>query len=336
MAAQPKKKTRVSTRKPSANKNKATEDENVRLLKLITKHKRTVKNLESQVSDLKLVKESRDALLTEVDTLSENKKQLSIFVSQNSSKQEAFKKILAELNKQKKEIDTYIEKQRPKKDTLKSELLDLESRKEAVNQDIENLKASSSEIQSAISDLHLEKEEVKKLICELNDEYGLYPRDMKNVSRDSKRQLKTYSLLAGASGGVSLVLAMLLIRLLTVSNPFVERMMSFFNDQPNFQFYSMLTMTLAIIAVFAFLITLSLNLTRKFVSHYINVRNRLTTLRVADFLLARLERTESKSKSGKGDQNQEFSNLVNKYIPMIMDFSNSPLNGKASKQKAKA
>ena len=112
--------------------------------------------------------------------------------------------------------------------------------------------------------------------------------------------------------------------------------MGFFSDQPYLQFYSMLTITLAVIIVFAFLIILSLKLTRDFVSQYINVRNRLTTLRVADFLLARLENsTESKDKSGKEYLSKELSTLVNKYIPMIMDFGNAQFNGEASKPKVK-
>jgi len=322
MPTKTKKKNSASVKRPSVGMRKSSEDARIKLSKLVEKHKKTIQNLKSEISEQKSLAKSRDAIKAEVESLSETKEHLKVYVSQNSSKEKAFNKIIEDLTIQKSELDKYIDKTTPKKKALESELHELEKQKQQNLAELETFNSESIEVQSLISDLQQTKVGVESEIKELDSQYALYPRDMKNMSRDSKTQLKGYARLAGMSASATLLLTTFMLLSLFVTNPFVDQMTILFVDQPSLQFYSMLAITLVTIGAFSFLIYLFLNLTRSFVSQYINIRNRLTTLRVTDFLLTRMETSNGQSKT-KGDKNSELTDLANKYIPEIMRFDNS-------------
>ena len=109
------------------------------------------------------------------------------------------------------------------------------------------------------------------------------------MSLDSITQLKKYSWSAVASIIGAVTLMVILLCILTKSNPFSEKLLKFFYNEPNLRFYSILTIRISISAAFIFLIIIFLNLARGFVSQYIKARNRLTALRVTDFLIGRIQ-----------------------------------------------
>ena len=95
------------------------------------------------------------------------------------------------------------------------------------------------------------------------------------------------------------------------------------------RFYSILIIRITVSATFIFFIIVFLNLSRGFVSQYIKARNRLTALRVVDFLIGRVQ---SKRNTGINEEERlkielerikEQVELLNKHIPKIMDLGNS-------------
>ena len=306
MATKAKKKTSVSVKRPAISSKKAAEDQSIKLSKQVEKHKKTIQGLKSQIKEQEALTNSRDELKTEVDSLSQTKSQLEVYISQNSSKEKAFDKIIKAQTSQKNELDKYLEKAGPKKKSIQAELHELEKEKQSNLNEIENYTSESGNIQAKIEGLQQSKEEVEGKIKELESEYALYPKDMKNMSRDAKNQLKSYARLALASITLTLLLTTVMFVFLfgriQMETPFADQV---------------LILIIASIGVFSFLIYHFLKLSKGFISQYISIRNRLTTLRVTDFLMSRLE-NEKPSKSKK----DERADLANTYISEIMRFEN--------------
>ncbi|MCP4459524.1 MAG: hypothetical protein GY816_16105 [Cytophagales bacterium] len=315
MPTKTKRKTTIKAKRPPVNTKKTVLDEKIKLSNQVEKHKNTIQTLKSQVSEQNKLIKSIDFAKSEIASLSETKEHLKVYISQNSSKEKASNKILKDLTTQKNELDTYIEKVGPKMKTFKGELHELEKQKQGSLAELESINSDTAKIQSEISNLEEMRKGVDQDIKEFETQYALYPRDMKNMFRDAKTQLKSYGALAGVSAGVTLFLMAFVLVSVFIGNPMIDQMVVIFSDQPNLQFYSMLTITIATIGAFSFLIYLFLNLTKNFVSQYINIRNRITTLRVTDYLVTRFEQT-------KKDKNEQ-SNVANKYIQEIMRFGNS-------------
>jgi len=184
-------------------------------------------------------------------------------------------------------------------------------------------------LKSEINNLKTEKKSLEESTKELREKYGLYSKDMKDMSIDSRSQLRKYSWTAILSMAISIFLMLWLLDIVLNENPFSTKLMAFFYNQPNFRFYSILTIRISISAIFIFLIIIFLNLSRGFISQYIKARNRLTALRVTDFLLERIQikegtqDTESDLIELQTERIKEQVQLLNTHLPKLMDLGSS-------------
>jgi peptidoglycan hydrolase CwlO-like protein len=300
--------------------------------------KAEVSRLESKISDLTELTAQRDSILTEVGTLNESKVELEEFIATNNTQKQTLTTEIGTLTGQKTELDTYIQTNTPTKETLTNDLVTLQTQKANLKGEIEELESNKSNTESEIDKINHEKSKLDDLIIELRDKFGLYSKDMRDMSLDSITQLKKYSWSAVAAIIGAVALMIILLCILTTSNPFSEKLLKFFYHEPNLRFYSILTIRISISAAFIFLIIIFLNLARGFVSQYIKARNRLTALRVTDFLIGRIQ---SKKNTVTTDEDKlkveierikEQVTLLNTHIPKIMDLGNSSFD-KDSKTK---
>jgi predicted nucleic acid-binding Zn-ribbon protein len=309
-----------------------------RLNRLIREKHQKINELESKVSDLKQLEFERNNLKIEAEELASNKSELETFINNNVGKKKTLSEQIELLTTQKNQIDSYIETNNPTKQNLSNEIQTLKTEKDSLKNEIEVLKSDKLTTESEITKINQEKSRLDDLIAELRDKFGLYSKDMRDMSLDSITQLKKYSWSAVASISLAIILMVILLKILTKSDPFSERLLKFFYHEPNLRFYSILTIRISISAAFIFLIIIFLNLSRGFVSQYIKARNRLTALRVADFLIARIQSkkntgaTEEQKLKIEFERIKEQVELLNTHIPKIMDLGSSSFD-KVSKTK---
>lgn len=177
--------------------------------------------------------------------------------------------------------------------------------------------------------LKAEKSRLEDFMIELRDKYGLYSKDMAEMSKDSITQLTTYAASAFMSLLATITLMIILASFLIHSNPLTKELLEFYPNDPYLRFFTILTVRLSISIVFIFLIIIFLNLTRSFVSQYIKSRNRLSALRMADFLIGKIniivkdEEHEDDILATKQLILKEQTDLLKIHIPKIMDMSSS-------------
>ncbi len=283
-------------------------DEKTKLNREIRSRKAELDVLNSKIGDLEKLSDKREVLQNEVDELTQKKLELGKLTVQQQSVSNEVK----ELNDEKKKLNTFIKNNKPKKETLESELGELENRKEDLEGKVETLLQNGKKAQTNVVHLKEEKEKYDAAIAELKSEYGLFPRDLKEMSRDSISQVKKYSFLATLSTiGILVTMGLLVFFLIQpiIENAFVDS----FSD-PNLVFYTILSTKILLFAGLVFFIVILLHLTRGFVSQYIKSRNRLTSLRVTDYLVDRVQ----SSSNGKAD-----ADLLKDLLPKIVDLDSA-------------
>lgn len=300
-----------------------------RLNRLIREKNTKIDELDTKISDLTNLSLKRDKIKAETEQLNLTKSELEAFITNNTGRKQTLTAEIESLTTQKENLDSYIQTNTPLKEALSNEIEDLNVQKQTLEQEIEDLKFNKSTTQTEIEQINQEKSRLDGLIIDLREKYGLYSKDMKDMSQDSITQLKKYSWSAVSAICGAVILMVILLCILTQSDPFSDKLLRFFYHEPNLRFFSILTIRITISAAFIFLIIIFLNLSRGFVSQYIKARNRLTALRVADFLIGRIQ---SKKNTGTTEEErlkieieriQEQVILLNNHIPKIMDLGNS-------------
>ncbi len=309
-----------------------------KLNRLIREKNTKIDELDAKISDLINMSSELEKIKAETEQINSIKSVLETFITNNTDRKQTLTAEIESLTIQKENIDSYIQTNTPLKETLFSEIEVLKAHKQNLEQEIENLESDISTTQTEIVQINQEKSRLDRLIIDLREKYGLYSKDMKDMSQDSISQLEKYSRSAVLSISGAVTLMVILLCILTQSNPFSDKLLKFFYHEPNLRFFSIITIRITISAAFIFLIIIFLNLSRGFISQYIKARNRLTALRVADFLIGRIQ---SKKNTGTTEEERlkieverikEQVILLNNHIPKIMDLGSSSFD-KNSKTK---
>lgn len=304
-------------------------NERNRLNRIIREKKDEIANLESQVVDLTSIRETKSTLENEIQSLTEQKLELETFISENSTIKTSLSADIQSLIDEKNNLDSYLTSNNPIKEKLSEDLEKLQTDNSELLTENSSLSENSTQIKGEIKKLKAKQKTLEETTLELREKYGLYSKDMKEMSLDSKSQLIKYSWSAILSIAATITLMILLLNILTGDNPYSDKLVELFKNQPNFRFYSLLTIRLSVSAVFIFFIIIFLNLSRGFISQYIKSRNRLTALRVTDFLIERIQskRNDEFSEDDKikleTERIKEQVELLSDQLPKLMDLGNS-------------
>ena len=314
---------------------KLNEDRN-RLIRLIGKHSKTIENLElkiselnSQVSDLESTRIERNKIKEEVEALNGSKIELETTISESNTQKENLNTDITSLSNQKVEIENYISANNPVKETLQSDITSLNEEKQKITENTNTLNEEKTELENNINEQSTEKGRLESIIQNLREKHDLYSKDMKDIALDSKTQLKIYSRMAALSIAGAMVLMSILLCILMKNISFLDGIKSLFPDDPDFQFYTLLIIRLTISAAFIFFFIVFINLSRGFIAQYIKTKNKMTAIRITDFLISRIQTKAYEAMSAEAKLNLENEKLkeqveiLNKHIPKIMDLGSS-------------
>jgi hypothetical protein len=305
-----------------------------RLNKMIREKNAEIEKLEVKIADLETLRKERNDLSKEVEQLTKSKAKTQEFINEKAGIEDQ----IATLNGVKSNLDGEVNELVPKKESLSIEVQTLKDQTQELSTTKSDLETSKSNLIAEIEALKIEKSKMETHMTDLRTKYGLYSKDMADMSIDSNKQLYTYAIASGATIIISISLMITLLCILVGSDPYTAKLLTFYENEPNLRFLSILAIRISISAVFIFLIIVFLNLTRSFVSQFIKTRNRLTALRVADFLIGKLD-----LKNGDETEAEELVNvkreilkeqieLLKVHIPKIMDLNSSSFD-KIQKEK---
>ena len=318
----------------SVNK-KLSEDRN-RLLKLKSQHELTVnflKNkiteLNSEISDLESFKKEKQEIIDKIKDLKISQSEIESNLIENKSQKDKLCETIESLNINKEELDSYVSINNPIRDELKAELSALNEEKKGVISTTNSLQEEIVQLEENIKTQASKKKNLDNIIKSLREKYGLYSKDMKDIALDSKKQLLVYAITALASFLGALALMYILLSVLTSKNTSFHLIEDIFTNNPNYQFYTLLIFRVTISAAFIFFFIVFINLTRGFIAQYIKTKNKMTAIRIADFLIGRIHTKGSESmpddikQTLESEKLKEQVELLNTHIPQIMDIGSS-------------
>lgn len=309
-------------------------EERNRLNKMIREKKAEIEKLEVKIADLETLRKERNDLSKEVEQLIKSKAKTQEFIKEKAGIEDQ----ISNLNVVKTNLDQEINDLTPKKEALLLDVHALETQTQELSITKSELESTKSIVTTEIESLKMEKSKMETDMTDLRTKYGLYSKDMADMSIDSNKQLYTYAIASGATILVSISLMITLLCILVGSDPYTDKLLTFYSNEPNLRFLSILAIRISISAVFIFLIIVFLNLTRSFVSQFIKTRNRLTALRVADFLIGKLDLKKGDDaeiedlSTVKREILKEQIELLKVHIPKIMDLNSSSFD-KIQKEK---
>ena len=281
--------------------------EKTQLNKDIKSKKAELELLSSKIKDLDALSSKREQLQIEVDELTKAKKE----VGKLTVNQQSLEKEVRLLGDEKKKLNSFIKKNTPKKEVLETELNQLESKKVELDQELTSISEKSDKAKAFVGALKKDKEKYESEIRELKEEYGLYPRDMKELTKDSIKQIGSYSKMIVLTTLFTLALVLFLI--FSLVNPIL------FNGSGDF--WLTLTSKVLLTGALLFVIVWCARLIDRFVSQYVRAKDRLTNLRTADYLIGKARVSDQDIEQLDGELNRDAPEitLLQSYIPKIMN-----------------
>lgn len=315
---------------------KKLSEDRIRLLKLKTQHERTVDLLEnritelnSEILDLESLKKEKKEIIDKIKDLKISQSEIETNLNENKSQKDKLTETIESLNTNKEDLDSYVSTNNPIRDELIVELSALNEEKKGVINTTNNLQKEIVQLEKNIKTQASEKKHLEDIIKSLREKYGLYSKDMKDIALDSKKQLLVYAITAIASFLGALTLMYTLLCVLTSKNTSFHMIEEIFTKNPNYQFYTLLIFRVTISAAFIFFFIVFINLTRGFIAQYIKTKNKMTAIRIADFLIGRIHTKGSETMPDDMKQTlereklKEQVELLNTHIPQIMDIGSS-------------
>ena len=175
---------------------------------------------------------------------------------------------------------------------LQAEVNDVQAEKSLLETNI--LESNDEIVALASQNKNLEKE---KLIHEnarnkAREMSNLYSHDMDGIGEDNKEKRNKYLFALAITFGLVLVLMVLLLCTLMKDSLLSDELIELFDAETAFLFYLVIIIRVTLSAAIVILIWMFISLTRGFVAQYIKSQDRMTSLRILDFLVNRLDRNK--------------------------------------------
>ncbi len=212
--------------------------------------------------------------------------------------------------------DRKINELKQKETSLKTEIDQLEKNKFKLTSFIDDLK---KEITSVETDLKLWR-----------TRHDYFTKDMAGLSEDSARQRNKY--LLGIGFCLLIILGAIWILICSMFHPptLPENIMSCLTGNSNLLFAAYIIMRISIIASLFIIIFIFINMLRGLISQFIRIQDRMTTIRLFDFLISKL--TSEKIQGGDPTAIEKIKiekqvELLKQFLPILIENKESPFEG---------
>jgi SMC interacting uncharacterized protein involved in chromosome segregation len=228
-------------------------------------------------------------------------------------------------------VETGVEQLNTRRNELNEELAGMTG-------EVTNLRNERESLINARSQLSLEIERLHETIRILKTRHDLFSNDIAGIGEDNKAQRVKY--FVGIV--ITSVLVVWLVRgLITMvfdnwSMPLTIH--TYFSHEPLLLFLLLIMSRVSLIACFFILIYIFLNLLKAFVSQYIRTQDKMTGVRILDFLVSKIksQQTFGNTATDLEIQNailEKQNSILSEHIPKLIDSKTSSFE-KSEKSKS--
>lgn len=200
------------------------------------------------------------------------------------------------------------------------------------------LKISNDTFLEEIKKLEEKKKKLEDNVKILRDKNDLFSNDIAGIGEDSKSQRIKYAIGITLSFITAIIFMCILVCSIKGEITIPDSIKSSLNGNPRLIFAIFVLMRISIVGSLFVLIFVFINLTRGFVSQYVRTQEKMTTVRLIDYLVSKIGKEPSNLAEGEKIpfetiKLEKQTALLNKHLPELIEYNPSSFD-KLSKTKS--
>jgi predicted nucleic acid-binding Zn-ribbon protein len=295
---------------------------------------------------------TRDNLQTEITTLTNSKNELDAHLAGTTSSKQTLETEISQRNQTITQLDADITNRTTTRDNLNAEITNLTntqtelSNSIAVNQpikkgfedDINLLKTNKSTLNAEIENLQTDKKKWENNVKQWRDKYDLFSNDIAGISENNLNQRNKYAIGIGLSALAAIIFICILVYSVKSGSEIPVGIKDVLKGNPRLLFLVYVLMRISIVGSLFILIFVFINLLRGFVSQYIRTQEKMSAVRLIDFLTSKIGKESKDLAEGEKipfetAKMEKQNNLLSQHLPNLIEYNPSSFD-KLSKTKS--
>lgn len=275
-------------------------------------------------NEINALNQTRAALDAEINQKNATITQLDTDIASRTTTRDNFNAQIAVLTASKIELETQINVSTATRNDLDNVCAGLKTSNEVNVEEIKKLEEKKKNIENNV-----------KLLREKND---LFSNDIAGIGEDSKGQRIKYAVGISLSFLTAIVFMFILVNSIKGEISIPESIKSSLYGNPRLIFAMFVLIRISIVGSLFVLIFVFINLTRGFVSQYVRTQEKMTTVRLLDYLVSKIGKEtsnlpESEKISFETKKLEKQNDILNKHLPELIEYNPSSFD-KLSKTKS--
>jgi predicted nucleic acid-binding Zn-ribbon protein len=295
---------------------------------------------------------TRDNLQSEITKLVNSKGELEAQLAGTTNSKQTLETEITNRNQTIVQLDAEIETRINTRNNLNTEIANLTNTqteisnsiaantpiKKGFEDDINVLKTNRNSLNLEIENLQKDKTKWEENVKQWRDKYDLFSNDIAGISENNLSQRNKYAFGIGLTALASIIFMFILVCSVKSGSEIPEGIKTVLTGNPRLLFMVYVLMRISIVGSLFVLIFVFINLLRGFVSQYIRTQEKMSSIRLIDFLASKIGKetknlTEGEKLPFETAKMEKQNALLSKHLPDLMENNPSSFD-KLSKTKS--
>lgn len=278
--------------------------------------------------EIERLKQERLKLSRQISSKRETITELDNSIQNKSTQRDSLNADIENLITQRDTIQSTITETTPIKNQLETDLAELQLTHTEVTEQVKALNQNKTTLEGKIGFLQTKKEELESNVQVWTEKNDLYTNDITGISTDNKSQRNKYIFSAIVSFILAAILMCHVICAVRDDISIPSAIKEIFDGSPGYSFYLIILGRVSVIAALFVLIFIFINLTRGFVSQFIRTQEKMSAIRLINFLVTQVGKdapalAEAEKLNYETQRIAKQNELLNKHLPDLIEYNPS-------------
>lgn len=295
---------------------------------------------------------TRDNLQSEITRLANSKGELEAQLAGTTNSKQTLETEISNRNQTIVQLDSDIETRTNTRNTLNKEIANLTNTqteisnsitvntpiKKGFEDDINLLKTNKNTLNDEIENLQKVKTNWEENVKQWREKYDLFSNDIAGISENNLSQRNKYAIGIGLTALASIIFMWILVCSVKNGSEIPEGIKTVLTGNPRLIFMVYVLMRISIVGSLFVLFFVFINLLRGFVSQYIRTQEKMSSVRLIDFLASKIGKETKNLAEGEKlpfetAKMEKQNALLCKHLPDLIEYYPSSFD-KLSKTKS--
>jgi len=295
---------------------------------------------------------TRDNLQSEITRLTNAKNELDAHLAGTTNNKQTLETEITQKNQTVIQLDADIAARTTTRNNLNTEIINLTNTqtelsngiatsttlKQGFENDINGLKANKNTLTTEIENLQTDKKKWEENVKQWRDKFDLFSNDIAGISENNLSQRNKYAAGICLTAIAAIIFMWILVCSVKTGSEIPDGIKNVLTGNPRLLFSVYVLMRISIVGSLFVLIFVFINLLRGFVSQYIRTQEKMSSVRLIDFLASKIGKETKNLAEGEKipfetAKMEKQNALLSKHLPELMEFNPSSFD-KLSKTKS--